>query len=199
MRIKAICLENNNKNDFYKKIRQLKIIRKFGYKIKVNYEGKDYTEYNDSVPKEIEDIIKIISIINAETKKEKYSKIYDYACDYLDSEFREKNLCAFKNDMCCCNRAKPKSKQVGSCCVKTSTKEVCEHFDPDIKFCKIKSITCKLFVCPHLKEKNISYPVNKILYVKHFLSIRQKLIIKSHPFVDKDEMIDKLIKFYKII
>lgn len=198
MKIKVIKLEKNKENHFYKKVRWLKIIRKFGYKIKVTYDRKNYIEYNDSVPKEIEDIVKIISIINSKNKKEKYEKIYDYACDYLDSEFREKNLCGFKNNMCCCNRAKPKSKQVGSCCVKTSTGEVCEYFDDKAKFCKIKSITCKLFVCPYLKKKNISYPVNTIPYVKYFLSIRQKSIIKSNPFVDRDEMIDKLIKFYKI-
>ena len=99
--------------------------------------------------------------------------------------------------MCYCNRAKCKSKQVGSCCIKTSTGEICEHFDKEIKFCKIKSITCKLFVCPFLRKKGIRYSVNKIPYIKYFLSIRQKLIIKSNPFVDKDEMIDKLIKFYK--
>lgn len=198
MKTKVINLEKNKEKQFLKKIRRLKLIRRFGYKIEVNYEGKYYTEYKDSIPKTIEDIIKIIGIINTETRKDKYSLIYDYACDYLDSEFRGKNLCEFKNNMCCCNRTKPKNKQVGSCCIKTSTGDICEHFDDNKKCCKIKSITCKLFVCPYLKKKNISFPVNKIPYIKYFLSIRQKLIIKSNPFVDKDEMIDKLIKFYKI-
>lgn len=198
MQVKVVRIETKKEKEFYKKIRWLKVIRIFGHMIEISYNGKKYTEYNDLVPKEIEDIVKVISIINSKSKKEKYRKIYDYACDYLDREFREKNLCGFKKDMCCCNRAKPKSKQVGSCCVKTSTGEVCKHFDEKIKFCKIKSITCKLFVCPYLKKKNIRYPVNKIPYVKYFLSLRQKLIIKSNPFVDKPEMIEKLIRFYKI-
>ena len=47
----------------------------------------------------------------------------------------------FKNDMCFCNRDKPEAKQVGSCCVNTSTGKVCEHFDEDLKYCRIKSIT----------------------------------------------------------
>ena len=136
MQTKVIKLEKNKEKEFYKKVRRLKIIRIFGYKIKINYDGKDYIEYSDLVPKEIEGIVKIISIINSKSREEKYGKIYDYACDYLDSEFREKNLCGFKDDMCCCNRAKCKSKRVGSCCVKTSTGEICEYFDKEIKFCK---------------------------------------------------------------
>lgn len=198
MRVRLIILNENKEYEFYNHISLLKFIGRFGYEIKVNYKGKEYKDYNPSVPKKIEAVMKCVSIMNTRDKKTKYSLIYDYSCDYLDKEFREKNLCDFKNDICCCNRAKTKSKRVGSCCIKTTTKEVCEHFDKEKKYCKIKSITCKLFVCPYLKNKNINYPVNKIPYLKYFLNFRQKAIIKSNPFVDKDEMIEKLIKFYII-
>ncbi|MBO5375501.1 MAG: hypothetical protein J6A52_01460 [Bacilli bacterium] len=195
MKEQIIEVRKNNTKDFYKKIRLLKLKRKFGYKFKVKYNGKLYSK-DDKYPKEIEEIINIINIINAPSKKEKYSLVYDYACEYLDNEFRGKNLCGFENDICICNRCKPKEKQVGSCCVKTSTGEVCKHFDDINKCCKIKCLGCKLYVCIPLYKSNIKFPVRKVSYLKYFLSFRQKCIVKSNVFVDKEYVLNKLVKFY---
>lgn len=195
MKTKTIELKKGKTKDFYKKIKILKLKRKFGYRFKIKYDKKIYPD-NKDIPPELEEIINIINILNATTKKEKYSLIYDYACDYLDNEFRGKNLCGFKDDMCICNRNKPKEKQVGSCCVKTTTKEVCKHFDNVNKCCKIKCIGCKLYVCIPLHKANIKFPVRKIPYLKYFLSFRGKCIVKSNVFVDKDYVVNKLMKFY---
>ena len=32
--------------------------------------------------------------------EERYSFLYDLICNYLDEEFRKKNICGFKNNLC---------------------------------------------------------------------------------------------------
>lgn len=140
----------------------------------------------------------IINIINTKKKKNKLNLIYDYTCDYLDTEFAEKNICNFQKDMCEYNRQRQKNLRVCSCCTKVRTKEVCKYFNKKEKRCSIKCISCKLFVCHYLRtKKNIRYPMNKIPYLHYFLSLRQKIICKFSYFMPKEEIMDSLLKFYK--
>lgn len=79
---------------------------------------------------------------------------YDCACDYLDEQFINKNLCDFKNDMCKCNRQKPKEKQVNSCCVRTVTRKLCKHFDKKRNVVKQKILHVNyLFVRRYTRKK----------------------------------------------
>lgn len=178
----------NKESDYYKKIYLLRLLSFFHIKINNNYKGI----------KTIQEIDNITDILNTRNRKDKYSKIYNLSCDYLDNEFICKDLCNFKNNICICNRNKAKEKSVGSCCVKTKTKEVCSYFDDNNKYCKIRSLGCKLFVCPYLKKKGINYRVNDVVYLKYLLSFRQKIIAKCSIFTPEELVVNKWLKFYKL-
>ena len=199
MKKKTVILDKKNLNLFYKKIRVLKLYKFLGKTICISYCGKEYLGKEKECPEELTVILNILKILNSSNKRERLSLIYDVTCNYLDNEFRTKNLCGFKNDMCECNRNKSKDKQVCSCCTHTKTRIVCEKFDKKRKTCKIKRIGCKLFVCPYLYfEKKVRFPLRKIPYIHYFLSWRQKAIVKTSIFQDKEEVMDKLVKFYKM-
>lgn len=194
---KIIFYNSDNINKFYKKIWMYNFYSILKKNIVINYCGKEYKSIKDC-PKEIADILKCIEILNEREKRKRLELIYDYSCEYLDKEFINKNLCGFKNNMCACNRCKPKELQLSSCCESEKTRIICEHFDKKNKVCKIKSLGCKLFTCPFLHRQGIKYPMRKIPYLKYFLSIRQKLIAKSSTFQDKDVIVNKFLKFYKM-
>lgn len=194
---KIICLNKDNIKSFYKKIKLYKFLSKFNINFIINYCGKEYTLQN-KYPQELGIILNIVDILNEKNTREKYNKIYDKSCDYLDREFREKNICGFKNDMCICNRNKCKENQVSSCCESLKTRKICKNFDNKKKECKIKSLGCKLFVCPYLIKKGYYYSPNKVPYLRYFLSPRQKAIALTSHFKDRDEVVNKLIKFYKM-
>ena len=87
---KVIYLNSNNVNLFYRKFRLYKFLSHFNINFIINYCGKEYT-LNDEYPQELGIILNMTDILNTRNKKEKYNKIYDRACDYLDNEFRTKN------------------------------------------------------------------------------------------------------------
>ena len=190
---KVITIKSNKLKRFYRKIYLYRILRLFKMKFILKIDK------NVNLSKDDKEVLNnIINILNTKTRKEKYNLIYDYTCGYLDNEFINKNLCGFKNNMCACNRAKDKSKQVSSCCEGSKTRKICEHFDNERKKCSIKSLGCKLFVCPYLRKKGIHYPIRKIPYLNYFLSLRQKAICITSIFQDKEITINKFLKPYKL-
>ena len=194
---KVILIKKDKINNFYKKIYFYRFLKLFKVNFLVKYNEKIYTEKLNNIPIELEKPINCIKILNCNNKRDKLNLIYDYSCDYLDNEFVKKNLCEFRNNMCGCNRVKNKSLQVSSCCESLKSRTICKHFNKKEKHCNIRSISCKLFVCPYLKKKGINYSVNKIVYIKYFLSLRQKCICLTSHFQDKDEVVSKMMKIYK--
>ena len=180
---KIIVVDNNS--SFYKKIWLYRIFKLLNF----NFEVKFTSNYVDNN----EELIKTINILNTKGRKNTYSLIYDYACDVLDKKFCN-NLCGFKNNVCISNRNK--HSELSSCC-EGRDRILCVHFNKKKKKCNIKSISCKLFVCSYLRKKGIKNNVNEVVYLKYFLSIRQKLICYSSFFEDKDQVINKFLKFYK--
>ena len=195
---KIIELEKNKLDLFYKKVRWYNFLTKFGKKFVVKYNDKEYDHNTKKSPKELETILNVVTILNTNSRREKYNLLYDYACDYLDNEFIEKKLCAFKDDMCIRNRCRTRGVKVSSCCERNKSRVICKNFDNVNKCCRIKSIGCKLFTCHYLKKQGIRYRVNSIPYLRYFLSARQKAICINSIFIDKDETIDKFMKFYKL-
>ena len=188
---KMVTIKENDIKSFYRKIYYYRFLRIF----KTNF----ILDKSSKLEKENKIIVKnILNILNSKTRREKYELIHDYACQYLDNEFINKNVCGFKNDMCSCNRAKEKSFQVSSCCESLKTRIICEKFDSKRKTCSIKSLGCKLFICPYLRKHGIRYPIKNIPYLKYFLSPRQKAICITSIFQDKDITVNKLLKPYKM-
>ena len=50
----------------------------------------------------------------------------------------------------------------------------------------------------YLIKKGYYYRTGNVPYLKYFLSPRQKLIALTSHFKDKDENVNKIIKFYKL-
>lgn len=137
--------------------------------------------------------IQIIHALNIKDLEKRYSYIYDVVCNYLDNEFQGKDICNFKNSKCISVRNNghcPNSKN--GCCYGTN-RGLCINFK-DGK-CSIQSLSCKLFTCRYLKKKGIKFSVNDIDLLKYFFNLRQKYIIDTSIFKDKDEIIDLLLKY----
>ena len=188
----------NNVDTFYNKIWYMKLLSKLHVKIGINYKNRIYYNSSEKHSNDLNIVLRMLDIININKRKEKYNLIYDYACEYLDNEFINNNWCNFKNNMCECNRNKPKEYQTGSCCTRTLTRETCKYFDNSKKRCSIKCLGCKLFVCNYLRKKGIKYTSNNVPYLKYFLSLRQKLISNYTFFKTQEDIINKWLKFYKL-
>ncbi len=185
-------------DSFYKKIYYLKILSKFRVNIIVKDKKREYQNSSVKHPDKIDEILKMVNILNTHKRKDRYSLIYDYACDYLDNEFLNNNWCDFKKNMCISNRNKPEEYQVGSCCTRTANRETCHYFDDTKKRCSIRCLSCKFFVCRYLESHGIKYRVKDIPYLKYFLSLRQKLFARISFFRTKEEIISDWLKFYKL-
>lgn len=195
---KVIYLNSNNVNLLYRKFRLYKFLSHFNINFIINYCGKEYT-LNDEYPQELGIILNMTDILNTRNKKEKYNKIYDRACNYLDNEFRTKNICDFKNDICISRRnfkSNPKNYPlIYGCCFTKG--RVCPNL---INYsCSIKCLSCKLFTCRYLTKKHIKYRINDILLLKLFFNLRQKEVISNQLFTDEDEFIKILMKKKSLI
>ena len=177
----------------YSKFSLYKFLSHFNINFIINYCGKEYT-LNDEYPQELGIILNMTDILNTRNKKEKYNKIYDRACDYLDNEFRTKNICDFKNGICISRKNFKKDPKnyplIYGCCFTKG--RVCPNL---INYsCSIKCLSCKLFTCRYLTKKHIKYRINDILLLKLFFNLRQKEVISNQLFTDEDEFIKILMK-----
>ena len=178
-------------NDIYKKIKKNKdkdIYLKLKQQDRI-LDIKDINSLNDMESKWI-----LYSIIAANIKnlEKRYSYIYDVVCDYLDKEFSKKNICQFKNNKCIGVEKGIHCKESLYGCCYGRTRGICIYLKNGK--CTIKSISCKLFVCSYLRKNNIKYNTNNIPLLKYFFSRKQKRIIEESLFIDKDIVINKLLK-----
>lgn len=142
--------------------------------------------------------IKIVKeILKEKDTKQRYSKLYDMICDYLDHEFICKNVCGFNNGICSkrqymIDRGIKKDSYENGCCHGYKEKKTCEHLKNGR--CSIKNIACKIFTCPFLKLKGINYSINKIYFARYFFNFRQKFYMQNTYFVDKDIILEGILK-----
>ena len=141
----------------------------------------------------IKDKIYIINAVNIKDLRKRYSYIYDIVCDYLDNDFKKKNICDFIDNKCVSVRNKSHCMESCNGCCYGTNRGLCKNF-VDGK-CVIKSISCKLFTCRYLKKNGIKYSINEIPLLKYFFNIRQKFVLDNSIFKDKDEIIELLLKY----
>lgn len=133
----------------------------------------------------------------------KYEYIYDTVCEYLDNEFSKNNFCDFQNDSCIANRKKCSSHSSMGCCYSfqyskfweptfIKNVKICQHLN--CKTCNTKCISCKLYTCKYLKDKNIQFNINNILLLDCFFNKKQHLILKYNFFAKREEIIKKLLE-----
>ena len=169
----------------YKKIYQI-IKKKFFTVYRLQNKGKE----------------ELKKIKNLKNFMKQYTLIYENVCDYLDNQFREKNICDFKNDKCIANRENKTAHSIMGCCYSF---EYCSLFSPQFiknehlckyqqnRNCTTKCITCKLFTCKYLKEKGIKFDSHKLPLLECFFNKKQHSILTSNFFKTEEEIINNLV------
>ena len=178
MKILEIEVKDINK-EIKKAKKYLNYCDKNDYKIKFN-------STDDFWLKNIEKAINIKDI------NKRYSFIYDIVCDYIDKKYLECNYCEFKDDVCKYFRENNQTEHKNGCCYSDARGGLCEHLKD--KHCNIKSISCKLYACPILRENKINFKMKDIPLIKYFFNIKQKYYIKYSFFKDKTYVMYKLIE-----
>ncbi len=160
----------NNEKDLYKFYKKIPLYRSLLYK---NIYLKENSKY---------DIKNIINALNIKNRKERITYIYDTACKEIDSHYKNKDICGFKNSKCYVQQ-KLKNGKINGCC------RWCLYQSP--KGCTTKNLTCKLFTCSEVEKrcKVIKFEDLNILKV---LTKRQRLITKSNYFTKRETFINDL-------
>lgn len=141
-------------------------------------------------------IKKITEILEITDRNEKYSRLYDELCDYLDNKCQEYNLCKFKNGICekrrcVCKKDVPIYQN--GCCYSTTRHENCKYLTD--KGCSVRNIACKLFICGYIKKtRKVKFSLNKIYLSKYTLNFIQKVYLSSTFFTTKDVLLKGLLK-----
>lgn len=137
---------------------------------------------------------KVLKAMELGDDKDEY--IYDAVCEDLEKNFLKFNFCNFKNNRCVSQRHKnivfndyPTPKTDG-CCFKVLKK--CKYNNKD-GTCKIKCISCELFICPYLSKMGIGYYASEILLIRTFYTPMQRRIYVNSFFKTKAHIISKIV------
>lgn len=151
-----------------------------------------------------EELKEFFNVLSMQDVNHRNSYIYDLACDYFDDIFREKDLCAFKDDACSCQRAcKTKHTTMGCCYafyyrkydgIPVYTGE-CPHLTPT--GCDTKCLGCKIFTCRYLKSLGYKFKSDDYFLLRTFLNKKQKNYTDTTYFKTKDEVLEGWNKLAK--
>lgn len=120
-----------------------------------------------------EQLKKAISIINIDSDKKRYEKIYDEIYSYLKKDFVANNYCDFKNNKCVAQRHfnfYPINRKNGCCFKQVKT---CPHLQKGGS-CNVECMACRLFSCPYLSKRGIGYFGSEFILLKAFLNKKQR-------------------------
>lgn len=164
--------------------------------VKIYNKTKHYLEKkNDPL---IDSKMKIIdSILDIEDKNKRLDYLYDLICDYLDKEFRDKNICGFNCGICkkrqaMINEGIKKDTYLNGCCYSYIHKKNCIYLENGM--CKTKNLGCKLFTCDYLKMQGYKYRLKDIYLARYFFNFRQKSFIENSIKISKEEVIKGIKK-----
>ena len=155
------------------------------------YLEKKHDKDIDSKLKEFESILEI------KDKTERVERIYDLICDYLDKEFRDKNICGFNCGICkkrqeMINEGIKKDTYLNGCCYSYVHNKNCIYLENGM--CKTKNLGCKLFTCDYLKMQGYKYKLKDIYLARYFFNFRQKSFIENSIKISKEEVIEGIKK-----
>ena len=120
-----------------------------------------------------EQIKKAIEIININSREKQYEKIYEEVYNYLQKDFISNNYCDFKNNKCIAQRhltLYPFNRKNGCCFTRIRT---CPHLQIGGN-CNVQCMACRLFSCPYLSKRDITYYANEFVLLKAFLNKKQR-------------------------
>lgn len=164
---KKVCIKS--KKDLKKFLKRLSFYNSFLFK-KTEFEIIDHTNCLSS---------EITEILNIKNRKDKLEYIIDTGCNYIDTFFKDKNICGFKNNKCFLQR-KNNSEYCNGCCRKCKFQS-CNG-------CTTKNVACKLFFCSFVKEKQKVIYFDDII-IFNCLTPRQKYILKNDYFSKKEDVV----------
>ncbi len=141
----------------------------------------------------INEFEKFLSALEQSFDRNEY--IYDKVCDDLENNFLKFNFCDFKSNKCISQRHKnivfnnyPYTSTDG-CCFKIIRK--CQHNNKD-GTCKVKCISCKLFICPYLSKRGIGYYASELLLLRAFYTPKQRGICVNSFYEPENRILSKL-------
>jgi len=148
----------------------------------------------DNIEEKMEIMNKIVSKSN---RKDYYSLLYDYICDYLDKYFYVDNICEFKCNTCIKKRLLAKKNNTkpyeNGCCYGVIKKKLCSYLGKDGR-CTIRNVACKLYTCNYLKEKGYHFKLKNIYLSKYTLSPIQKHYLTHKFFEPKEKVLKGLLR-----
>lgn len=161
----------------------------------------NYLNQNKENTKDKEKLLK--KIININNTKKRYDYIYEALCRYLDKEFKEKNPCDFRCNICKKSRYLKennikRNSYLNGCCYSYTEKSNCKYFKSN-GTCSTKCLGCKLFICDYLKKEGYNYKLNNIYLSKYLFNYRQKKYIEYAVKKPKEEIIKGILKRRSII
>ena len=131
----------------------------------------------------------IVYCFNIKDKRKRMSYIYDYLCDYIDNDMKEKNYCDFVDGKCIANRLGYSLYKDNGCCY--SRGKLCTKLVNGC--CTNKNPSCKIFMCYYLNHvvKVKNYNTRKILLTSIFFNNYDHIFFKMHYFISKEEFLNK--------
>lgn len=105
-------------------------------------------------------VVSSLKAMTLQDKKEKMTYIYRQACEYLDKEIVEKNVCGFCNDIC---YAKKDFNITMGCCHHYPHKRTGLFRNEELQLCEYQidrrctanCLTCKMYMCDELRKKRL--------------------------------------------
>lgn len=144
------------------------------------------------------DLLKTLEALLQEDIYKEYEVVYDYICDELDKKFADNSICQFKDNRCIANRKYYDREKIMGCCYSFkynglyfSDVKLCEHQKE--QQCDIKCMACKLFTCEYLRKRGIRFTLNKMPVALAFFSKKQRELLRTTFFVDKEVVINKIV------
>lgn len=190
-------IENMDINQIKKKIYELKRF----FRRKGNYEEIIQNKnvicvicVSDLKNENLKSLLVSLKAIFIKDKFERYSYLYDEACDFLDGQFKENNYCDFKDDVCVNKRNCESNRKKMGCCYRINKKNLlgefvlCEYLGK--KGCNTKCIACKLMTCDYIKVK---LKLENIPYMDCFFNIFQKFIMKISFFTLREKVLKRVM------
>lgn len=145
------------------------------------------------------DLLKTLEAVLQQDLYKEYEVIYDYLCEELDKKFADNSICQFKDNRCVVNRKHYNKDKIMGCCYSFnynglyfSDVKLCEH--QKNQKCNVKCLGCKLFTCDYLRKRGIRFTLNKMPVALAFFSKNQREILRTTFFVEKEKVIEKVIK-----
>lgn len=174
MKRKTIVIES--KEDYTKFIKRIILYKSILY-INTEFQVKG-CQVNDKIQQ-------IIKGLNIKNRCKRITYVYDTACSIIDSNTKGLNICGFKNNKCYIQQKQNNGKCNGCC-------RLCKYQKSN--GCPTKNLACKLFNCSEVKKryKTIEY---KDLAILKFLSLKNRLIVKSDYFSTREEVLKDLYAY----